>query len=276
MPARISYLKYDVAADQRFVVVDETTSSEYYTTANVQFAGILWTQNYALQVKGADGLVKSNTYGFVLDLATAPTDLVMCATDDESTVPTNISIYSVPPSGCQTPQIPNKIRFFWGAPINNGHVNNDLVSVLSWEIEWSTDETFYTGVTRESCVRPESGFGVTTADGGVCNYWYQSAQIPSNGTLLEGVTYYVRVAMRNAAGVGQWTTPTIAPPIPVPVPCAAGYTGSGDESCTACEANTYKPVNGSAACTACPSNTFSAVGSDSLTDCVCSGGYFRI
>ena len=75
--------------------------------------------------------------------------------------------------------------------------------------------------------------------------------------------------------------------------CLQGYTGSDGVECEACEAGTFKDVNGSSACTVCsegkysaataaisqatclgcPSYTYSGAGSGQLSNCACLHGY---
>ncbi|EKX52888.1 hypothetical protein GUITHDRAFT_64694 [Guillardia theta CCMP2712] len=62
--------------------------------------------------------------------------------------------------------------------------------------------------------------------------------------------------------------------------CNAGYVWENTTStpvngtCTSCEAGKYKDELGTATCTACPVNSTSEVGSTSLSNCTCVGGYY--
>jgi hypothetical protein len=214
----------------RFDIINAATSNMYLDASNNPLTGFIWAHTYAFRVRGeTDSVSLTITAGRPIDLATAPTDVVVCATDDISTAPTNIGAgLSGPPSGCQTPQVSNKIRLYWGHPVNVGKNDNEPVPYLAWEIEWSTDPTFNpmfdTGIRRESCIAhaPNEVHGLSTADGHVCNFHYHSAQIPITRSPVVGATYYVRVALRTQVGVGHWSIPTATAPIPYVGACRAG------------------------------------------------------
>jgi len=50
--------------------------------------------------------------------------------------------------------------------------------------------------------------------------------------------------------------------------CDRGYTGENGTTCTACQMNSYKHMNGSGACDLCPVNTSSPPASHQLADCI--------
>jgi len=304
--ARRNYDVYGVTAKEFMIDAAGQAQMFWGTTPLV----ILANKGYSLTVKGeTDLVIVSYAVGYMQDLCGPPAGLTICDVTDETSYNPYEPVQSqIPPSGCQRTQVSGKVRIYYYEPTDSGFHNGDPVFFRGYVFQYALDATFTTNVFEETCM--DAIPFTMIEDGAVCSFNLFIGQIPSSGTIYDGL-YFIRVAAITEVGTGPFTEavsvlqgPEAAPPvcpagqyenayacIPCPVgtntppgasdiaqcTCIEGYTAeSNGVVCTACAAGTWKNVTGNTTCIECPDDSASPEGSQHLVNCTCLPGYIEI
>ena len=166
-----------------------------------------------------------------------------------------------------------------------GSFNADSFNVIACE---NCDVGYIANAARTACPTACGSEETTDGNGGVCQCIYPTIRHtpPRDGCMkrvcaagtymsVSGCDWCDVTCQDCAAGTygsSDWNQDVGC------TPCAAGTytTSTGSSACTPCAAGTYTTSTGSSACTSCPSNSQSSAGSQSITDCVCIGGYNHV
>ena len=265
IPARKSYV-LDGFTGKEFLFDAAGQAQLLFSTTPLS---IIASQDYGINIMGADNTIVSNTIGRFPVMHGPPAGPVICDVTDE-TSPSEFEPTRGPPHGCQNTQVSGKVRIYYDQPIFTGWPPSEeiLNNMLGWVFQWSLDSTFTTDVFEERCMSTtenDPNEGTTSiANGDVCNWSDNIAQIPSTGTLPTG-QYFIRVAAMTqfgayglfndlvSFGVGPFTEAVSA--VVRPESCPDGQ------------------YEGTDACIDCPVGTNSTKGTSNIAGCKCIKGY---